>query len=285
MFGRPGFFAGFAPTPPVTRRLAAWLAVLLAYSAAVAAAGPWPGTRAFDWGSEATVLGGVVLGLLLAFRNKAAYDRWWEGRALWGRLVNESRNLALKVRASVALEADERRDFGRLLVGFADALRLHLRRPTALRDVPGFGADERNPAHVPLFLAGAAIDRLAAWRSQGKIDGLTALMLDGHAAALMDVCGGCERIRNTPMAPSYLALLRQLIVLYVVLAPWYVGRDLGWWRLPLLATEFYFFLGVEFVAEEIEEPFGDHGDDLATDAICRTIAASVGQAWGIRPAR
>ena len=52
-----------------------------------------------DWGAESTVLNGLVLGFLIAFRNNHAYDRWWEARKLWGQLINESRNLCLKVQA------------------------------------------------------------------------------------------------------------------------------------------------------------------------------------------
>lgn len=40
-----------------------------------------------------------VLSLLLVFRTNTAYDRWWEGRKLWGKLVNDSRNFAIKMNA------------------------------------------------------------------------------------------------------------------------------------------------------------------------------------------
>ena len=43
---------------------------------------------------------GFVLSLLLVFRTNTAYDRWWEGRKLWGALVNNSRNLAIKIKSS-----------------------------------------------------------------------------------------------------------------------------------------------------------------------------------------
>ncbi len=42
---------------------------------------------------------GFVISLLLVFRTNTAYDRWWEGRKLWGALVNNSRNLAMKLNA------------------------------------------------------------------------------------------------------------------------------------------------------------------------------------------
>ena len=42
---------------------------------------------------------GFVLSLLVVFRTNTAYDRWWEGRKLWGALVNTTRNLSVKLNA------------------------------------------------------------------------------------------------------------------------------------------------------------------------------------------
>ena len=36
---------------------------------------------------------GFVLSLLVVFRTNTAYDRWWEGRKLWGALVNNTLSL------------------------------------------------------------------------------------------------------------------------------------------------------------------------------------------------
>ncbi|HNU58899.1 MAG TPA: bestrophin family ion channel, partial [Aquaticitalea sp.] len=50
--------------------------------------------------SQITVMHGMlgfVISLLLVFRTNTAYDRWWEGRKLWGALMNNSRNLAIKL--------------------------------------------------------------------------------------------------------------------------------------------------------------------------------------------
>ncbi len=48
---------------------------------------------------------GTALGLLLVFRTNASYDRYWEGRRLWGDMINGSRNL-VRV-ASIHLASDE----------------------------------------------------------------------------------------------------------------------------------------------------------------------------------
>src|SRR4051812_21106136 len=43
------------------------------------------------------VLIGLPLGIFLGFRNNTAYDRFWEGRKLWGALVNTSRSLTRQI--------------------------------------------------------------------------------------------------------------------------------------------------------------------------------------------
>ncbi len=50
--------------------------------------------------ATAHTLVGVALGMLLVFRTNSSYNRFWEGRQLWGGLVNETRNLARRDGAS-----------------------------------------------------------------------------------------------------------------------------------------------------------------------------------------
>jgi putative membrane protein len=71
---------------------------------------------------------GFVISLLLVFRTNTAYDRWWEGRRLWGELVNNSRNLMLKITAFLPEEEQKTKQlFSILISNFAFALKEHLR--------------------------------------------------------------------------------------------------------------------------------------------------------------
>ena len=210
---------------------------------------------------------GLVLGMLLVFRTNTAYDRWWEGRKLWGQLINESRNLAIKIQTGVAAPAEEKLAVGRRLVDFAEALRDHLR--TSSNAVPG--------PNVPVRLAEEIYTQLTRWRAQGVIDTLQLRWLDPHAAALMDICGACERIRRTPLAVSYRIFVRQLIAVYLLTLPWGLVEDFGWWSIPIFMLIDYFMIGVETIASDIEEPFGTDHDDLKLDDYCRTIDRSMEQ--------
>src|SRR5262245_24676282 len=162
------------------------------------------------------VMLGMVLGIFLGFRTSTAYDRWWEGRKLWGQLVNDCRNLAIKVVLLPKVNRSEKEEIGRLLVVFSRSLKDHLRATPKPQDRETMAG----PAHIPLDTARSIRARLVAWREQGLIDGYDDILLDVHSRALMDICGGCERIRKTPLAQSYLHFIRQCIGLYLITLPW-----------------------------------------------------------------
>jgi len=219
---------------------------------------------------------GAVLGLLLVFRTNTAYDRWWEGRKLWGQLVNDSRNLCLKIRALPAIPLAEARHLGRLLTSFARALKEHLREGVRAGQLSLYGGNVRaEPTHVPIHLASLVRGQIAGWRREGRIDGFDDLLLDRHARSLTEVCGACERIRKTPISPSYRTFLRQCIMLYLVTLPWGLVDELSFWVVPAVTIITYFMLGLELIAEDVEEPFGRGEDDLELDEICRGLEASV----------
>src|SRR5688500_598730 len=72
---------------------------------------------------------GIVLGLFLVFRTNSAYDRWWEGRRLWGGLVNSTRNFALKLNAYVPKGNHEDREyFAKMIPNFVFAVKENLRK-------------------------------------------------------------------------------------------------------------------------------------------------------------
>jgi ion channel-forming bestrophin family protein len=233
-----------------------------------------------DWGAESTVLNGLVLGFLIAFRNNHAYDRWWEARKLWGQLINESRNLCLKVRALAGIARVDGAPVGRLVAEFAAALKDHLRGRDGPDEPPTPQEDKSTRVHKPTQIAGAIYDAVFKWKHDGQIDGWTMLMLDGQIKTFMDICGACERIRNTPLSSSYRALLRHGIALYLLITPFYLIEDIGLPGLPTFLLAAYFLLGIELVAEEIEEPFGQGGDNLPLERYCMTIELSARQILG-----
>ncbi len=221
----------------------------------------------------------LVLGWLLVFRTNTAYSRWWEARTLWGALVNTCRNLGIKLTSSAALTDANRESTQTLITSFPLALKYHLRReadeklPHAIRDIVGAAN------HVPQELARQLFT--VAWEAKraGKIDGDELRILDAELLRLMDICGGCERILNTRIVTSYRVFARQCVILFLATLPWGLVHDFRIWTIPITIITAYFMLGLETVAEHVEEPFGYDEDDLDLDALCRTIDNTVTESF------
>ncbi|MBX9689391.1 MAG: hypothetical protein K2X27_21960 [Candidatus Obscuribacterales bacterium] len=218
----------------------------------------------------------VVLGILLVFRTNTAYERWAEGRRLWGQLVNDSRNLAFKTRAFLAVPEIEKMQLGQLIISFAYALKHHLRNTTPSEPLPGLGKINPDVKNLPVHVAGKIFDIFQKWKDAGYVDTLILLQLDYHLRAFMDICGACERIKNSPIAVSYRAFMRQGIILNLLLIPWILNSEFPIiWALPIILIGTYFLIGLELIAEDIEDPFGSDGDDLPLDTICGGIRSTI----------
>lgn len=159
-----------------------------------------------------------------------------------------------------------------ILLNFPEALKRHLRNePFRLRDLSGFEHETADPPHVPLDLARRLFAIVADWKRDGHVDQAVLWVLDAHARGLLDVCGACEKIRNTPLSPSYKGLLRTGLALNVLVAPWLIVPESGLWSLPMILLVCFFLFGVELIDSIVEEPFGRERDDLDRDHYCRTI--------------
>lgn len=238
----------------------------------------WKEYSAFrEWGdtpSDVHAALSLVLGWLLVFRTNTAYSRWWEARTLWGSLVNASRNLAIKLSSFANLRADEEELVERPLREFPSALMQHLRR-AGVND----GRSPGEAAHRPLNIAQGLYRRVAEWRACDRIAGDELRAVDMELAKLMDICGACERIARTPMIRSYKIFARQCIGLFLITLPWGIAHDFGWWTIPLTVIIAYFMIGLETVAEHVEEPFGTDEDDLDLESLCAVIDQSVAEVF------
>jgi len=218
-----------------------------------------------------------AMALIIAFRVNRAYERWWEARTLWGTLVNVSRNLAIKIREFRHPDADERRKVNNLIVAFCLGLKDHLRDDANLKQLPGFESDETKPAHMPSYIAQQLYALLDKWKSEGTLSEQQLWVLDSEARVLLDVCGGCERIKTTLMSVSWRSFTWQCITAYLLVLPWGLVDDFGTWTIPLTVLTSYFVIAGEGIAHYVEEPFGEHEDHLDLDRICGAIKTSVSE--------
>jgi len=267
---------------PVFRLIAETVAGLAVYAALVVLIDRWLAIPVPPQVVQFHGFLGLILGTLLVFRTNTSYDRWWEGRKLWGQLVNDSRNLAIKVQTCVRVSAADKQRLARLLIDFAVALKQHLRRDRVPdENVPAVISNgDQTPRHWPAEIAAQIYGRFAAWREAEELDAIELLFLDQHAAALMNICGACERIQKSPISLSYRWFIRQSIAIYLLALPWGLMQAFGWWTVPTVALIGYFMAGIEAIAEQIEDPFGVTPDDLVLDDLCQTIEKSVTEILG-----
>lgn len=225
---------------------------------------------------------GFVISLLLVFRTNTAYDRWWEGRKLWGSLVNNSRNLAIKIAVMIDKDDKETRSFFRNTISaYAFALQKHLRSQKPMNETND-GLDHvwkhiSDEKHIPNQVALLMTQRIGALRSEGKLTDEQWLILNTELTSFTDICGACERIKNTPIPFSYSIFLKKFIFFYVMTLPFGYVFSLGYYVIPVVAFIFYVLASLELVAEEIEEPFGGDANDLPTEQIAMNIQKHVGE--------
>lgn len=214
---------------------------------------------------------GFVISLLLAYRTNTAYDRWWEGRKLWGSLVNNSRNLALKLSAILKDESD-RSYFKRMIPGYASVLAKHLSNDdTSKMLFEGLDLEIDHHKHRPNQVAKMIFQKVSDLHLQGKISGEQLIILNSELQSFTDVCGACERIKNTPIPYSYSAFIKKFIFFYVMTLPFGYVFSLGYYTVPVVIFIFYVLASLELIAEEIEDPFGGDANDLPTKKIASNI--------------
>jgi putative membrane protein len=243
---------------------------------------------------------GLALGVFLGFRNNAAYDRYWEGRRLWGRLVNDARSFArlaldlidVRVTAHPKFTPEQvvaqRRELIYRVIAFTHALRMHLRGEledlSALRSLlPDAELEQLRGEHnVPL----AIINRMGQLVTEARFAGVLHVhdvqLLENLLTDMMDVQGGCERIRATPIPWSYTLLIHSIVAAYCFTLPFGLVSTTKHLTPVVVLLIAYAFLGLDAVGDEIEDPFGKDDNDLPLVTLSRTIEVNLRQMLGER---
>lgn len=231
-----------------------------------------------------TVVPSVVLGLLLVFRTNTAYERFWEGRILWGSLVNTVRNLSRTIWVSV--EENQREDRNqkvatlRLLVAFAVATKLHLRSESPNQELQKLMPNKwyevlQTMQNPPLEIAFWIGDYLQQQYERQCINSYQLINMFKLLDTMVDVLGGCERILKTPIPLAYSIHLKQLLLLYCLTLPFQVVSELEWATVLIVGLISFAVFGIEEIGIEIENPFGYDLNDLPLDSICETMETNI----------
>lgn len=225
---------------------------------------------------------GVALGIFLGFRNSASYDKFWEGRKLFGALVNSSRNLTRQLcfltNASKDNEALRhfREIFVTRVVAYAHALRCHLRNENPAEEIKKFLSPEDltqilESSHHPLAILQQLSRELAVARDRRWLNELNHLVMDAQINELTNILGSCERIKNTPIPFSYAVLIHRIVASYCFFLPFGLVETTGILTPIVVLMISYAFFELDAIGDEIEDPFGLQPNDLPLAAITRNI--------------
>ncbi|HVH47299.1 MAG TPA: bestrophin family ion channel [Labilithrix sp.] len=239
---------------------------------------------------------GLPLGIFLGFRNNTAYDRFWEGRKLWGGLVNTSRTLARQILTLIEPEVkgDGETDaqlktfetkFVHLVIAYVHALRHHLRETSPFEVLEHIvGEDEaanfRGQENVPYAMIQRMGELLVEARRKKWIHLFHVPAVDASLTSLTDIQGACERIKSTPIPYSYTVLMHRIVAVYCALLPFGLMDTVKWATPFVVLAISYCFFGLDAIGDELEQPFGVDINDLPLKSISRTIERNLRERLG-----
>lgn len=230
---------------------------------------------------------GSALALFLGFRSNSAYQRWWEGRVLWGAMINASRSLARATRNFLPdpQARDLKREIVKRQIAYVNALRCQLRRQPIGADVTDFLLEEdkgkalarTNPANGLLDSTGRRIDIA---RRHGWIDTIQQTQMEAVLVDIANAQGGMERLKNTPLPFQYRFLPTLFAHIFCILLPIGLVETLGF-ATPLGSTVAgLMFLAVLRIGDDLVDPFDNSVHDVPLSAMCRTIEIDLLQSIG-----
>lgn len=226
-----------------------------------------------------TIIGGA-LGFLLVFRTNTSYDRYWEGRKLWGELTNQTRNLAIKIENYCINNKDKAKEIMNLHNAFLNLVKMTIRDEKDYGSVEKFmnkDLFEKIKKHKRPHIVIAAIIsyKIMELKKSKIIDEIEHMLISQNMDTIMNATGGIERIRRTPIPIAYALHLKRVLYIFSFLLPLAFVDTIGWWTVPVVTFISYVFLGIEEIGVEIEDPFGEDANDLPIDDICINLEGNI----------
>lgn len=228
---------------------------------------------------------GISLAIFHRFCNNAGYDRFWEGRKLWGSLVWQTRNVTRQVLNLQNVDMDQKQAFIRLVIAFTHCLRHQLRDEDNIASlIRILNKDEQNrfvgQNFTALKLNQAMGEQLSNWLNHDKINPQQWQSIDISIAEIAHIQAGCERIYNTPVPFAYFVLLHRTVYLYCFMLPFGLGNVIGWVTPFVVAFVGYTFMALNEIVDEISQPFGLSDNHLPLYMMCDTIESQLAELSG-----
>ncbi|ORX78351.1 UPF0187-domain-containing protein, partial [Anaeromyces robustus] len=238
---------------------------------------------------------GLVLSLLLVFRNNSAYDRFYEGRKAWGAILNNARNLSRHVWICIDIDEsdplkDEKLNLKKGVMRLIIALAISIRH--SLRGEYGWDYDDLSELvkHVPRFnslFTTAPVEVLKvlpleiAYHIEGFLftqKGIPTPMLNQSFTslkAIIDNFTTCERILNSPIPVIYGIHIKHALLIYLLTLPLQIIPSCSWATVFIAFLTSFTLFGIEAISSEIENPFGRDRNDLKLDDFCQQVSDEI----------
>jgi putative membrane protein len=235
---------------------------------------------------------GTIISLLLAFRSNQAYDRWWEARALWGSIVNDSRSFARQVISFIdkTYDGEDKKVMKERMIkrqiAWSYSLSRFLRGQNAHKDLDKYISAEEaakiaDAQHAPLALMERQADDLRLLLRMGWINEYQQVTMDETLTRFSNSMGACERIKNTIFPVTYSFYIHLLVLLFVLLLPFALIESFGIFQIPLVVAISSSFFLIEKMAIHLQDPFENKPTDTPTTAISQTIERNLNQLMAV----
>ena len=221
---------------------------------------------------------GIAVSVFTSFRNSQAYARWWEARSLWGRLVNQSRNLRNNLYGQLGGSEASQALIQPLLerqVLLMWVLYIELRdrpHPYAMQSLQrlasSLGYDDALSSQGLLMEQALAIEGL---HRSGKISDFGRLQLLRVEDEICNGIGGCEKVRNQPFPASYDVFIRISVWIFGFLL--YIRMDAHYepWGALVGYLVMAGFITAERLGAYVEAPFFGPIFALPMNRLCSII--------------
>ncbi len=223
---------------------------------------------------------GVALGLMLVFRTNSSYDRYWEGRKLWGNITNSSTQVAIGVVSIIPTKNEEslvlKKKLMNLTIAFPYLVKEKLRDSNDISEVKNIlDIDDlaviQNSNNKPVACMTLIWKYFYKCKEIGILSESLMRIFDGKLTDLINNLGNCERIKSTPVPIAYVLHLKRFLYLFCLTVPLAFVDAFGWWSILVAALVSYSFIGIEEIGVEIEDPFGKDANDLPLDETAKSI--------------
>lgn len=227
---------------------------------------------------------GLSLAIFMGFCNSASYDRFWEGRKLWGLLVIETRSLTRQVLTLINDDSPDskikKQEFIKMISAVCWALNFQLRNKEENDKLKVLLSPEnfekiKGKKFKPIILLDIMGEWINTQNREKNIDTIVLTSIDYQLNQLSNIVGGCERIANTPLPFAYSVLLHRTVYMYCFWLPFGLVDAVGWMMPIIVLLISYTFIALDAIINEIQDPFDEEENDLALNTICKTIEFSI----------